>query len=521
MPDLLLVPIAVVYLAVVMMLFVYGVNFFYLSYLAWSRRHQHDEILPLIDLPPVTVQLPIYNEMYVAERLINSAARLDYPARLLEIQVLDDSTDETVELVDATIERWRARGANITHIRRTNRAGYKAGALAEGLKQAHGEFIAFFDADFVPLPDFLKRTLPHFRNSQVAFVQSRWDHLNRDYSFLTQLQALSIDAHFVVEQFARSHGGYWFNFNGTAGVWRRRALDDAGGWTADTLTEDLDVSYRAFLRGWDAIYLREVPVPAELPVNFGAYRRQQHRWARGSLECALKLIPQIWESNISLLRKVQASLHLTGYAVHLLMFALAVLYPIALALSERYPGLVSLFGLATLFTATSFAPTLFFTLGQQQLGRDWRRALPAVLFITILGAGMMINTLRAALQIFSNSNRTFERTPKFGIQSKSDDWIRRRYQLKLDPIVYAELAFALLNLATALLAISLGNYLIAIYALVFCSGLSFTAATTMVHALEAHPRRQEDTRDVTAIPRKSLEPTLARVIIPAESFQEE
>ncbi len=493
MLDLLLVPVAVVYLAVVVMLFIYGMNFFYLCYLTWRRLNQRDEISVLTDLPPVTVQLPIYNELYVAERLINAAARLDYPAHLLEIQVLDDSTDETIEIVRAAVERWHARGVNIAHLHRENRAGFKAGALADGLKTARGEFVAFFDADFVPPPDFLKRTLPYFQNPRVAFVQTRWDHLNRDYSFLTYLQSLSIDAHFAVEQFARSHGGYWFNFNGTAGVWRRAALQDAGGWTADTLTEDLDVSYRAFLRGWDAKYLRDVSVSAELPVHFSAYRRQQHRWARGSLECAIKLIPRIWESKISLARKIQASLHLTGYAVHLLMFALAILYPIALVLSQRFPGLISLFGLATIFNTTALAPTLFFTLGQQQLGRDWRRALPSILFITVLGAGMMVSTLRAGLGIFSNSIGTFERTPKFGIKTKAENWTHRRYQIKLDPIIYAEIAFALFNFSTALLAIYLGNILIAIYALLFCSGLVFTAGTSIVQAFEMHWNRNHTT----------------------------
>jgi len=521
MLDLLLVPIAVIYLAVVLMLFAYGINFFYLCWLAWHHKNQRDETPALTDLPRVTIQLPIYNELYVAERLINAAARLDYPAPLLEIQALDDSTDETVELVRATVERWRARGVNIAQLHRENRAGYKAGALANGLKQARGEFIAFFDADFVPSPDFLKRTLPHFQNPRVAFVQTRWDHLNRDYSFLTQLQALSIDAHFAVEQFSRSHGGYWFNFNGTAGVWRRAALDDAGGWTADTLTEDLDVSYRAFLRGWDARYLRDVPVSAELPVNFSAYRRQQHRWARGSLECALKLIPQIWESKISIAQKIQASLHLTGYAVHLLMFALALLYPIALVLSQRFPGLISLFGLATIFNATAFAPTLFFTLGQQQLGRDWKRALPSIFFITVLGAGMMVNTLRAALGIFSHSRGAFERTPKFGIENRNEDWTRRRYQLKLDPIIYAEIAFALFNLCTALLAIYLGNYLIAIYALLFCGGLGFTAGTTISQGLEVYLNRHRASSPAANVSAPSLVPTIARVIIPADSLQEE
>jgi cellulose synthase/poly-beta-1,6-N-acetylglucosamine synthase-like glycosyltransferase len=471
------------------MLFIYGINFFYLTYLAWRNRRSSSDPPPLIAWPRVTVQLPIYNELYVAQRLINAAACLDYPAHLLEIQVLDDSTDETVELVRSAVERWRTQGINIVHMHRVQRTGFKAGALAEGLAQAGGEFLAIFDADFVPPSDFLKRTLPHFQAPRIAFIQTRWGHLNRDYSFLTFLQSLAIDAHFMVEQFARSRGGYWFNFNGTAGVWRRAAVKDAGGWKADTLTEDLDLSYRAFLRGWRALYLRDVEVPAELPVNFSAYRRQQGRWARGSLECALKLIPQVWGTQLSPGKKLEATLHLTGYAVHLLLWALTLLYPLVLLLSVRYPSLITLFGIAFLFNATAFAPTTFFAVAQQQLGRRWWRQLPLILFITALGAGMMLNTLRAALQIFWGRHSVFERTPKFGIVHKSQDWTRRRYQLSLDPIVFFELAFALLNLGTVGLAIYVNNWVIAGYAALFCLGLLFTSGFTIAQAIAVYRGR--------------------------------
>lgn len=499
MLDLLFVPIAVLYLVVVGMLFVYGVNFFYLTYLTWRKRQVRTDPPPMSIWPRVTVQLPIYNELYVAERLIQAAARLDYPRHLLEIQVLDDSTDETVELVRNSVERLRAQGINIVHLHRTQRTGFKAGALAEGLARTHGEFIAIFDADFVPHPDFLKRTLPHFQDSRIAFIQTRWGHLNREYSLLTFLQSLAIDAHFMVEQFARSHGGYWFNFNGTAGVWRREAVQEAGGWTADTLTEDLDLSYRAFLRGWRALYLRDVEVPAELPVSFSAYRRQQHRWARGSLECALKLIPQVWKAPLSLRQKLEAILHLTGYGVHLLLCALVLLYPIVLVLSQRYPSLIALFGIAFIFNATAFAPTLFFVIAQQQLGRRWWLLLPVILFITALGAGMMLNTVRAALQILRGGHSVFERTPKFGIVRKKQDWTRRRYQLRLDPIVFFELAFALLNLGTMAFAIHIGNWVIAVYATLFCAGLLFTSGFTIRQAIAVYRRRSGPTAPPVAV----------------------
>jgi cellulose synthase/poly-beta-1,6-N-acetylglucosamine synthase-like glycosyltransferase len=483
MIDLLLIPITLLYLSVVGMLFVYGVNFFYLTFIMLRSRPQAGAP-PEPDLwPKVTVQLPIYNELYVTKRLVEAAVRLDYPASSLEIQVLDDSCDETAQIAHQLVENYQARGVNIMHIHRPERQGFKAGALANGLKLAKGEFIAIFDADFIPPADFLKSTIPYFADEQLAFIQTRWDHTNRDYSLFTYLQSLAIDAHFVVEQYARFVAGYWFNFNGTAGIWRRSAIEHAGGWQADTLTEDLDISYRAFLRGWKAHYLRRVAVPGELPVSFSAYRRQQHRWARGSLECALKFLPTIWSSRISIFQKLQSSLHLTGYGVHLLLFLLGLLYPAILAISVRYPQLISLFNIAFLFNATAFAPTVFFLASQHQLGRvNWRK-LPTILFVSIFGTGMMVNTLRAAWHAFTLKKRTFERTPKYGISLQGQAWLTRRYQLRLDGIVSAELAFAAVNLGTVFLAITMDNWVIALYAGIFAAGLSFTAGVSILQSI--------------------------------------
>jgi cellulose synthase/poly-beta-1,6-N-acetylglucosamine synthase-like glycosyltransferase len=491
MLDLLLVPITVVYLLIITALFIYGVNFYYLTLVAWRARRAHPQPPPMAEWPPATVQLPIYNERYVAERLIDAAANLDYPVDKLEIQVLDDSTDDTVELARQAAARARGRGINVQHLRRTERTGYKAGALADGLERATGEFIAIFDADFIPPPDFLRRTVPHFqRDARLAFAQTRWGHVNRDHSFLTLLQALSIDAHFVVEQFARARAGHWFNFNGTAGVWRRAALLDAGGWRADTLTEDLDISYRAFLRGWRALYLRDVEVPAELPVSFSAYRRQQHRWARGSLECALKLIPRVWATPAPLARKVQATLHLTGYGVHLFLFALALLYPLILLLSARYPGLLTLFGIAPLFNLTAIAPTVFFLVGQHELGRNWLRQLPLVLCLSVLGQGMMLNTARAAWHIFTRRAGAFERTPKVGLLRHKSDWLGQRYRIRVDAILIWELAFAVFNLGTVALAVARQNWAVAVYAALFGAGLLFVCVGTLAQTLAIHRRQK-------------------------------
>jgi cellulose synthase/poly-beta-1,6-N-acetylglucosamine synthase-like glycosyltransferase len=439
--------------------------------------------------PHVTVQLPIYNELYVAERLINAVARLDYPADLLEIQVLDDSTDETVEVVHRTVGRLRAGGVNIVHLHRTHRGGFKAGALAEGLACAHGEFLAIFDADFVPPPDFLKWTLPYFQNPRIAFVQTRWGHVNRDYSFLTFLQSLTLDAHFVIEQFARCNTSYWFNFNGTAGVWRRAALEDAGGWTADTLTEDLDLSYRAFLRGWQALYLRDVQVPAELPVSFSAYRRQQRRWASGSFQVAMKLIPPIWRAPVPLSQKLEATLHLTSNSVYILLCMLALLYPLVLALTERYSGLVGLFGVGAIFNTTMFVPSLYFLAAQRQLGRPWQRILPRILLATAVGSGMMLNTAQAVFLALRKRHGVFERTPKFGIAQKEQGWIHQRYQLRLDTIAFFELGFALWNFGTTVFALHIGNWVIAAYSTMFCIGLLFTSGMTVAQAIAVHWHR--------------------------------
>lgn len=484
--DTLLIPAAVVYLLVLAALFLYGLNFYFLAYHA---RQGHKAIADkpppqeLKALPFVTVQLPIYNEWYVAERLIEAAASLDYPRHLLEIQVLDDSTDETVSLVSRAVRRLKAQGLDVQHLHRAQRQGYKAGALAEGLKIAKGEFIAIFDADFVPAPDFLHRILPRFDSDRVAFVQARWGHLNRAHSLLTFLQSLSIDAHFAVEQLARSRLDYWFNFNGTAGVWRKSAIVDAGGWKAETLTEDLDLSYRAFLRGWSARYAGDIEVQAELPVSFSAYRRQQHRWARGSFECAIRYIPLIWNSDASLARKLQSSLHLTGYVIHLMMLLMCLLYPFLLLISSRYTGVLQLFGIGYFFNITALAPTVYFAVAQNALGRRWLHILPSIFLTVALGAGMMVNTLRAALQVWMGSRSAFERTPKYGIVGRARNWDTRRYFVKMDMLVAVEFALALFNLWTVWLAWQNSNWLIVFYASIFAFGLFFTSGVTVVQTI--------------------------------------
>jgi len=492
MIDFLLLPIALIYLIVIMALFIYGLNLFYLTFLSFRERAVPAKPRRQDYRPEVTVQLPIYNELYVAERLIRKTAEIDYPKEKLEIQVLDDSTDETVRITRAVVSELQEEGFNIVHIHRTSREGYKSGALAAGLEIAKGEYIAIFDADFLPPKNFLNKTLPCFEDPSVGFVQTRWGHTNQDYSLITLLQSLSIDAHFMVEQFSRSSKGYWFNFNGSAGIWRRRTINSAGGWSSDTLSEDLDLSYRAYLAGWKGAYLRDVKSPAELPVSISAFRRQQHRWARGSLECALRHLPKVWASTISMKKKFQATIHLLGYTVHLLLVALVLLHPIMLFISLRYESLISLFGIGIIFNLAIFAQYTYLLSAQHHLGNRVWRLIPVLIFFASAGTGMMVNTMRAALEIFVNKKGTFERTPKFGITTSKQDWTRQRYQLRLDPIIFVEILLGILSGGTCLFAIQTGNWIIAFYAVLFCTGLLFVAGVTIYQALLVlHQQRKQ------------------------------
>jgi cellulose synthase/poly-beta-1,6-N-acetylglucosamine synthase-like glycosyltransferase len=498
----LLIIIAGLYLLVVSLLFIYGLNFFYLSYISMKHRNissMKKDINTSEALPLVTIQLPIYNELYVAERLIKAATEINYPSDKLEIQVLDDSTDKTVKLVSRQVHYYQEQGINIVHLHRVHRDGFKAGALAEGLEKAHGEYVAIFDADFLPKPDFLEKTIDSFQDENVAFVQTRWGHTNRDFSLLTLLQSLSIDAHFMVEQFGRNHKGFWFNFNGTAGIWRRSAIDDAGGWSGDTLTEDLDLSYRAFLKGWRAVYMRDVVAPAEIPVSFSALRRQRHRWARGSLECAIKLLPKVWNSTFPLITKIEGTLHLTGYFVHILLFLLSILYPIVILVTAQIPELIALYGIGLIFNITAVAPFSFFLVAQLILGRRWYQSLPVLLFISIFGIGMMLNTVRAAFQILKRKPEAFERTPKFGVIEKGQQWIRKQYQIKLDSIVYFEILFALFNIGTVILGLYHANWIISIYAAMFAFGLIFTSIYTIGQAFKLRQQKYSSHNQPTIV----------------------
>jgi cellulose synthase/poly-beta-1,6-N-acetylglucosamine synthase-like glycosyltransferase len=407
----------------------------------------------LAALPRVTIQLPIYNEMYVADRLIDRVCEIEYPRELLEIQVLDDSTDETREIAELAVRRHAARGFDIQYVHRVDRRGYKAGALAAGLKKAKADFIAIFDADFIPPKDFLVRTLPHFAESNVGMVQARWGHINQDYSLLTKIQAILLDGHFVLEHGGRNRAGCFFNFNGTAGVWRRQTIDAAGGWQHDTLTEDLDLSYRAQLLGWKFVFLPELVSPAEVPVEMNSFKSQQHRWAKGSIQTCMKLLPQILRSNQPLHVKAEAFFHLTANFNYLLMTVLSVLVFPAMYVRYNMGWTEMLLIDIPLFLAATMSFFNFYMVSQRELYPDWRARLKYLPFLMSIGIGLCINNSRAVLEALFKNESEFTRTPKYGIERASDEWAGKKYHQTVGVQSLIELALGLYFTGTVFYAL--------------------------------------------------------------------
>ncbi len=417
--------------------------------------------------PMVTTQLPLFNEPNVAERILHAAAAMEYPAGRHEIQVLDDSTDETCAIVDRVIAKLKRGGVSIEVIRRAERTGFKAGALREGMRTATGSLFAIFDADFVPPTDFLMRTVPVLLKKQgVGFVQTRWDHLNALDSLLTAAQATGIDTHFIVEQSARASAGVFMNFNGTCGIWRREAIEAAGGWSDDTLTEDLDLSYRAHLAGWTAHYLPDLAVPGELPASMAAYRRQQFRWAKGSMQTAKKLLPKVWAAPISRLRKIGATLHLTHFCVHLLLLVHCLLsVPILLWANERPPAL--LFSLFSVFGGMMLlAPAAMYVTGWWTLHREDKGRLATIPGIMLLGGGLCLSNGRAVIEALMDRRSPFNRTPKTG-----ETGGQTRAQPSWMP--HCQIALAGYAAVALLLFLKNGGWFMGPFLLVYVVGLSW------------------------------------------------
>lgn len=455
-------------------------------------RHRRDVPHPtgeLSVLPRVTVQLPLYNEVYVVERLIEAVAALDYPRDALEIQVLDDSTDETLEVARRVIARYRERGHDIRHLPRQDRAGFKAGALQAGLAAARGEFLMIFDADFVPHPGILRESLPHFADPSVGMVQARWGHLNRDFSLLTRIQSIFLDGHFVIEHTARYRSGRFFNFNGTAGIWRRRCLEQVGGWEADTLTEDLDVSYRAQLAGWKFVYLKDLVVPAELPVDMNAFKSQQHRWTKGSIQTGKKLLPAIFKSSYPRKVKIEAFFHLTNNFSYLLVVLLALLIVPAIVIRERIGWQkVAVIDFPLFFGAT-FSFILFYASSQKEIGRDWKPTLKDMLFLMSLGIGLCLNNVHAVLEALFNRRTDFTRTPKYRIEGGHGEWRDKKYRARGNFSLVGEVLLALYFLGALVFAVT-ENYWVGVpFLLIFLNGFAYTASLSFLPRSAHTPRR--------------------------------
>jgi cellulose synthase/poly-beta-1,6-N-acetylglucosamine synthase-like glycosyltransferase len=438
------IAVVVAYGLVLLVLSVYGSHRYFMAYLYY--RHKYNVPVPRArfdDLPPVTVQLPVFNEMYVVERLIGAVCQLDYPADRLEIQVLDDSTDETTGIARRCVEHWRSRGVDIHYIHRTNRQGFKAGALENGLRTAKGQFVAVFDADFVPTPDFVRKTVHFFTDDRIGMVQVRWEHLNRGLSTLTQVQGMMLDGHFVIEHTARNRSGRFFNFNGTAGIWRRSTIADAGGWQHDTLTEDLDLSYRAQLAGWKFVFLPEVAAPAEIPADMRAFKGQQHRWAKGSIQTALKLLPLIRRSDLPYAVKKEAFFHLTANVAYLLMIPLAILMPLTVVVRVSQGWIEVLLLDLPFFAAATMSVCVFYVASQREIHASLWQRVKYLPFLMAVGIGMSVNQARAVVEALVGHETGFLRTPKSGVGGGAKAATpRRRYRMAVSLQPFLELTLA-------------------------------------------------------------------------------
>lgn len=465
------------YLIAMVGMALYGFNCLINIFLYLRSKNHPLKTIPIKDRkdwPDVTVQLPVFNERYTVERLIQAAVALDYPSNHLQIQVLDDSTDDTQNLVKHIVEQYRARGANIELIQRVDRSGFKAGALDYGLKTAQGEFLAIFDADFIPEPMWLKKAISGFSDPKIGCLQTRWGHLNRKFNTFTQAVAMGIDGHFIVEQTARSRSGLFLNFNGTAGIWRRACIEDAGGWQPDTLTEDLDLSYRAQMRGWHISYLPDVAVPAELPVQVEAFKRQQFRWAKGTFQVIRKLLPRFLRSDLPVHIRLMGFLHMTGYFVHpLMLFTLLLMLPVGILAPDAmrvYPwAVLASFGppLMCLVSKTDQTPRLI----------DRLKILP---FLLLIGFGLSFSNTIAVMQgLFSRDMGVFVRTPKLNVIANGKEWAAKDYNVPLSKEVWLELALGVYALITVTILVPYVGFGVVPWGLVYASGYFYIAGMSI------------------------------------------
>lgn len=491
--DLALIIIYASFLTFILLYSIVQLNLVILYRRSRKQERPEDVIAPEMkdeDLPFVTVQLPIYNELYVIERLIDAVVDFDYPKDKLEIQVLDDSTDETVEVVAKKVEGLKAQGVNIEHVRRPVRKGYKAGALAYGMDIAKGDFIAIFDADFLPVEQFLKKTVPFFfEDDRIGVVQTKWEHINQEYSLLTKLQAVGLDAHFTVEQRGRNQGGHFINFNGTAGIWRRATIEDAGGWQSDTITEDLDLSYRAQLKGWRFKYLENVGSPAELPAEMNALKSQQFRWSKGAAECTVKNLPRVIRAKgMSFNSKLHAIFHLMNSFIFVCILMSALLSIPLLFIKDANQEYEILFQLASLYVISFIALSIFY---YTSLARDERSGFTSFgkfikyfPFFLSVSMGLSFHNSIAVFEGYIGRKTPFVRTPKFNINNKADKWAGKKYIMKsIGILTYIEGLLALYFIWGLYLGFSIGDYGMMPFHVMLTFGFGFTFFYSLKHAV--------------------------------------
>lgn len=499
----------IAYLVVLGLVCIYGLHRYHLVHLYYKYRRNIPQISACFrERPRVTIQLPMFNEHAVARRIIDATCRIDYPKDRLQIQVLDDSTDETVQIASRAVAYWREQGFDIEYIHRENREGYKAGALAHGMKTATGEFILIFDADFIPPPEILAKTIDYFTDPSVGMVQARWEHLNREQSLLTKTQAILLDGHFVIEHAARNRSGRFMSFNGTAGMWRKTCIEDAGGWQHDTLTEDLDLSYRAQMRGWKFVFLPEVTSPAELPPDMEAFKQQQYRWAKGGAQTCRKLLPTILRSNLPKRIKLEAFFHLTSCTVYIYVVLLTLmLAPVVYIKVHVFPHAWEryIFDAGILLIATCSA-SMFYVASQRALFKTWADSLKYLPFLMALGIGIAFNNARAVFDgLFGKSNE-FVRTPKYGVGSgAAGDWkrellVHRRRQKRIKWQPFVELSVGLYLMACLIMALGDMRVTIGIpFLCLFMVGYLYVSLTTWFgHKLAM--RETDDEDEATALP---------------------
>ncbi len=443
-----------VFIGIAILITFYTCNFYYLVFL--SKQKHKSQRAELVDPPTVTIQLPIYNERYVAARLVNAVCAMDYPKEKMCIQILDDSDDDTCDILENLVVDYQKKGFDISHMRREKRNGYKAGALRNAMKYVKGNFVAIFDADFIPPSWFLKKAIPYFCKPEIGFVQCRWGHVNEAYSALTKAQALSLDFHFLIEQNAKSNSHLFMNFNGTAGIWKKECIDDAGGWHTATLVEDLDLSYRAQMKGWKCVFLPGIVVDAELPVQMNAAKRQQFRWAKGSMQCAIKLLGDIIIKKIPIDTKIQAFVQLTRHIVHPLMLIQFLIMPILLAAKINI-YLVSTLPLLTIAAYFAIGPLGYLMIIRDLWGSSWKSKALAYLYLIIYTAGMSVNNTVAVFDALFGNKNEFLRTPKYGIVNKTDDWRDKAYNLPFTKTILLEIFFGIYGVIAIFIAIFSNN----------------------------------------------------------------